>query len=303
MQGLPLPARSLTTFLIESIMARLITTEQVIICNYVWMANHLHMQLYSLDASALNSFHGQLKKRLTDFLKRLLGLSSLRLWDDRTTLGEVLDLEAAIDRIVYTFLNPVRAKLVRSIDDYKGLHTWHEFLSAKACVNACIEKDVPWVLATDIEVLSQRNPSGSEERSVLSELTEKTSLRETHTLRIYPFKWLEAFGITNPKEIEAIRLRIIKRVRQEEAVLAPTKSPPQRVEGFLVTEEYMPPKKSRKVFMYASTLARRLSHLELYRWFVDRCRYCYQLMRQGACDIPWPPGCFVPPGPLLRNAL
>ena len=67
-----------------------------------------------------------------------------------------------MDRIVYTFLNPVRAKLVRSIDEYKVLHTWHEFLSAKACVNACIEKEVPWVLATDIEALSHRNPSGSE---------------------------------------------------------------------------------------------------------------------------------------------
>ena len=170
-QGLPLPARSLATFPIDSIIARLITTEQIIICNYVWMANHLHMQLYSLDASALNSFHEQLKKRLTDFLMRLFGLSSLRLWDDRTTLDEVLAIDAAIDRIVYTFLNPVRAKLVRSIDDYKGLHTWHEFLSAKACVNACVEIEVPWVLATEIEALSNKTPSGSEERIVISELT------------------------------------------------------------------------------------------------------------------------------------
>ena len=130
-----------------------------------------------------------------------------------------------------------------------------------------------------------------------------SSLRETHTLRIYPFKWLEAFGITVPKEIVAILLRIIKGVRQEEAVLAPKKSPSQRVEGFVVTDDYKPPKKSRKVFMYASTLVRRLSHLELYRWFVDRRQYCYQLMRQGACDIPWPPGCFVPPGPLFTHAL
>jgi hypothetical protein len=44
-QGLPLPARSLTNFLIQSIMVRLIFTEQVIVCNYVWMANHVHMQL------------------------------------------------------------------------------------------------------------------------------------------------------------------------------------------------------------------------------------------------------------------
>jgi hypothetical protein len=84
LQGLPLPARSLTTFLIESIMGRLIATEQVILCNYVWMANHLHMQIYSLDSSAL-----------------------------------------------------------------------------KADLNTCVEKEVSWVLATDIETLAHRNPSWS----------------------------------------------------------------------------------------------------------------------------------------------
>jgi len=80
-QGLPLPARRLTILLLQSIMARLLRTEQVIVCAFVWMANHPHMQLYSLDASALRGFHGGLKKRITDFLKRLLGRGTLSLWD------------------------------------------------------------------------------------------------------------------------------------------------------------------------------------------------------------------------------
>jgi hypothetical protein len=303
LQGLPLPARSLTTFLIESILGRLIATEQVILCNYVWMANHLHMQLYSLDCSALNDFHGQLKKRLSDFLKRLLGLTHLRLWDDRTTLGEVLDLDAAIERIVYSFLNPVRAKLVRSIDDYKGLNTWKEFVSAKADLNTCVEKEVPWVLATDIEALTDCNPSRSEEQRVIESLNEKASSRQAHILRIYPFKWLEAFGISDPAEIERIRSRIVARVRQEEAALAPKKEPVQRIEGFIVTEEYKPPRKERKIFMYGSTLTKRLTHLDLYRGFINTCRECYQMMKQGYSSIPWPLGCFVPPAPLLHNAL
>jgi hypothetical protein len=303
LQGLALPARSLTALLIESIMGRLIATEQVILCNYVWMANHLHMQLYSLDSAALTDFHGQLKKRLSDFLKRLLGLTHLTLWDNRTTLGEVLDLDAAIDRVVYSFLNPVRAKLVRSIDDYKGLNTWKEFLSAKADLNTCFEKEVPWVVATDIEALNQRNPSWSEERRVVEDLKGKASSRQTHTLRIYPFKWLEAFGISDPTEIENIRSRIVARVREEEAMLAPKKDPVQRIEGFVVTEEYRPPRKDRKVFMYGSSAERRRAHLDLYRWFIGRCHYCYQLMKQGCHHIPWPPGCFVPPAPLLQNAL
>jgi hypothetical protein len=95
LRGLPLPARALTTLIIESIMGRLLRSEDVIVCGYVWMSNHVHMQVYSLDCTALTHFHERLKKRLTDFLKRLLNISHLSLWDNRTTLGEVLDLEAA----------------------------------------------------------------------------------------------------------------------------------------------------------------------------------------------------------------
>jgi len=303
LQGLPLPARAVTTLFLESILARLVATEQVVVCAYVWMANHQHMQLFSLDTGYLSFFHGQLKKRLSYFIKRLPGLSHLRLWDNRTTLAEVLDLDAAIDRFVYSFLNPVRAGLVRSIDHYQGCNTWKEFLTAPPDLYAVIEKEVPWILATDIEPLSQSNPSYSEERRVVAEIKEKASERQTHTLRIYPFRWLEAFGISDPEEIERVRARIVARVREEEAALASTIDPIQRIEGFVVADEYKPPRKERKVFMYASSLARRLAHLEQYDWFIKRCRECYELMKQGFRDIPWPPGCFIPPAPQLCNAL
>jgi hypothetical protein len=116
-----------------------------------------------------------------------------------------------------------------------------------------VEKEVSWVLATDIETLSHRNPSWSEERRVIEELEQKASSRQTHTLRRYQFKWLEAFGISDPSEIEKIRSRIVARVRQEQAALAPKKDLAQRIEGFVVTEEYKPPRKERKVCMYGST--------------------------------------------------
>jgi hypothetical protein len=303
LQGLPLPARALTMLLIESIIGRLLRSEAVVLCSYVWMSNHLHMQVFSLDGSALTHFHERLKKRLTDFLKRLLNLRRLRLWDNRTTLGEVLDLEAAIERIVYTYLNPVRAGLVRSIDEYRGCNTWREFLSVPADVNATVEKEVPWVLATDIEALSQENPSLSEERKVIESIEERASSRERNILKIMPFKWLEAFRITDPVEIEKIRQRIISQVREEEAKLAPKKTPAIRIEGFIVDDRYVPQKKDRKVFMYSSCKELRLAFLETFSRFINRCRECYHRMKEGHMDVPWPPGCFKPPIPWLCNAL
>ena len=46
LQGLPLPARALTRLLIESILGRLLQTEAVIMCGYVWMSKRPHMQLF-----------------------------------------------------------------------------------------------------------------------------------------------------------------------------------------------------------------------------------------------------------------
>lgn len=303
LQGLPLPARALTALLIESIMGRLLRAEDVIVCSYVWMSNHVHMQLFSLDCEALTHFHERLKKRLTDFLKRLLNLSHLRLWDNRTTLAEVLDLEAAIERIVYTYLNPVRAGLVRSIDDYRGCNTWREFLSAPAYINTIVEKEVPWILATDIRPMSQKNPSLSEERGLIRSLHENASRRKTHKVKIMPFKWLQAFNIVDSVRIEEIRQRIISRVRAEEAKLSLKREPLRKLEGFVVTDTYVPRKKERKVFMYGSTKETRWTFLAMYRSFVSECVKCYELMRLGVTSIPWPPECFRPPGPRLCNAL
>jgi len=303
LQGLPLPARSLTTLLIESIIGRLLRTEDVIVCSYVWMSNHVHMQLFSLDCSVLTSFHGMLKKNLTDFLKRLLSLSRLHLWDGETTLGEVLDLQAGIDRIVYTYLNPVRAGLVRSIDQYSGCNTWREFLRAEPNLDSYIEKDVPWILAPDIEPLSQENPSLSEERRLCSVLRENAAKRRTHTIRIYPFKWLQAFNISSSEDIERVRREIVSRVRAEEQRLSSAKEPIQRIEGYVVTAAYLPPKKSRKVFMYGSTREVRMAHLNLFHSFVACCRQCYEMLKQWVRQIPWPPECFIPPAPRLCNAL
>lgn len=301
-RGLPLPARLLTQLLIQSAMARTLALTSVIICNYVWMPNHPHMQLYSLDMQSFSNFHGQLKKRLTDYLKRLLCLDRLNLWIDRTTAGEILDLDAAIARIVYAFTNPVRALLAKSIDEFKGCSTWKEFLSAEPDVNAFIEKEVPWVLATDIEPLSNRNPSAQEEHHVISDLEEKAELRK-QVLRVYPFKWLEQFGITDPVEIEKIRQQIIMEVRAEEAIYANKKRPPQRLEGYLVTDEYLPPKKERSVFMYGSTPEVRIASLRDHDRFSQKCRECFLLLKKGYNSIPWPPGCFIPPSPRLCSPI
>ncbi len=299
-QGLPLPQRILTCFLIESIMARLMRAQDICVCSYVWMSNHPHIQIFSLDIMSLTHFHEGLKKRLTDFLKRLLGLEHLRLWDQRTMLAEVLDLDSAIECIAYAYLNPVRAKLVKSIDQYTGCNTWKEFLSAPADVNAFIEKEVEWIQATDLSALSTPNPSLAEEQKIIADIKRRAAGRK-HVLRIYPFKWLEAFQIKSAEMIEQVRQRILALVREGERECAANQIHKWKLEGFIVTNAYIPPKPERKIFMYGKTVEIRCRFLRRFNQFIEKCRACYELMKQGVKKIDWPPECFIPPTPKLLN--
>jgi REP element-mobilizing transposase RayT len=282
-------------------MARLICTHAVIVCSYVWMSNHVHMQIISQDIADFTHFHERLKKQLTDLLKRLVSITHLNLWEKRTSVPEVLDLRAAIRRIVYTYLNPVRAGIVSSIDHYQGCNTWSDFLAAPASIDSFVEKEVPWIKATDIPPLSQENPGLPEERRAIREINDKAQGRSTFKLRVYPFRWLKAFGVTRPEQIERIRALIIQMVRDGEKKLAPRKEPNRRLDGFVVTDRYKPKKRERRIFMFASTKARRLKHLLEYRHFCRICDACYELMKQGVKQIPWPRECFIPPAPKLCN--
>ena len=77
--------------------------------------------------------------------------------------AEILDLETAIDRQVYIFLNPAQANLVDSIDDYPGETTWAAFLKTKAQVDAYHEREVPWIRLATVPELSSPCPSKNNE--------------------------------------------------------------------------------------------------------------------------------------------
>ena len=115
-----------------------------------------------------------------------------------------------------------------------------------------MKKEVTWILATDLKPLSRDNPSLSEEKGVIESIRKNAAKRTRNIVRIMPLKWLEAFNVVDPVEIEKIRQRIIAEVRSEEAKLSSNKALARSSQGFIVDDRYIPKKKERKVFMYAS---------------------------------------------------
>jgi hypothetical protein len=191
-------------------------TEKVVVCGFVWMSNHAHMQMVCLDAQSFANFYGRLKKGLTDSLKRLLALMYLELWED-TRCPAVLDVATMIERFVYSYLNPVRAGLCRTIDEYEGCNSWHEFLTAPADVNARIEISLPLIRTRDLCALSDRDPDVEEERGLIDRILSRARRRSSVTLVIEPFRWLKSFGVTSPERVAWVREQIVQGVRKGEA--------------------------------------------------------------------------------------
>ena len=79
------------------------------------------MLLIPQDAELCVYFYQELQKKVTEAMKRLLGVRRLNLWEGDPILAEVLDADKVISRITYFYANPAEADLVDSIDEYPGL--------------------------------------------------------------------------------------------------------------------------------------------------------------------------------------
>jgi len=170
------------------------------------------MLIIPLDAEQCVNFYQDLQKKITDAMKRILGVSRLALWEGDPVLAEILDCEAAIQRIAYYYANPTDADLVNTIEEYPGLSSWDDFNNAALEVHAVQSHEVPWIRLPSIPRLKSLYLSDSQDRALTAALIEKNK-KKTHALSIQPHAWMAAFNITDSEEVGALRERIIYEVR------------------------------------------------------------------------------------------
>jgi hypothetical protein len=120
---LPLPPTEVTNQLLTGILARTQRDEKVTLCNFVEMNNHTHQHCIPDEPEQHAKFYMEYQKKVTDTVRRLTKRSRLQLWEKRPSVMKIAELEDAIQRLVYIFLNPAKAGLENSIDCYPGLTT------------------------------------------------------------------------------------------------------------------------------------------------------------------------------------
>ena len=298
--GLPFACLELVQLLLESAMARTQRDDKVKISKHIWNGNHLHMLLVPYDAEQCVFFYQELQKKITESMKRLLGVARLNLWEGDAILSEVLTLDDAISRIGYFYANPAAANLVDTIDDFPGFSCWKDFLGAStASVDSKVQKVVPWIRLPSIPKLGNLSPSRREDRELCETL--RAANPQVHTLVIYPYVWLGCLGINSPEEIAKVKARIIDAVRCREAEARAKRDregKPLFGAAALLRQPIMaphtPPPRDRRVFVHASDKKLRMAYIEDMKEYDRLCKECYRAEREGRAHPPWPPGAIRP---------
>lgn len=153
-RGLPFPASDYMNLLILSVLARVQRDSKVSICDFITMANHLHFLIVVYDHEQAIRFLQETKKKLTDVIKRVLGIKHLNLWEESSIILYPTE-EDIRHRIAYFYLNPAKAGLESSIESYPGLSSWEAFRRSSSSVSDEVVISCPWISADNIPVIKQ----------------------------------------------------------------------------------------------------------------------------------------------------
>jgi hypothetical protein len=260
------------------------------------------------DASQLKAFYGEVQKRVTDYLKRLLGMDSLMLWEGDPSVLRVLDFDAAKHRIAYFYANPARAHLVDSIDKYPGFSSYHAFINSEPNPDASVSEQVPWIKCPAIPNLHGYDLSERRDQRLALQLKEST--KDMETFEIFPHAWVRCFGVEEKETIIEAKERTLSvlmeyekearedRARKEILPLGAKRLREMRIK----LNSYVPKKSSRKVFVVSTCNKLRKQYISHVHSIVQLCRECYERWKRADFNFTWPPGTFPPCLPLAANA-
>lgn len=306
--SLPFVAYRIIDEIIGASIARTQRDEKVILCHDIWNGSHAHLLVVALDSANLVHFYEEVQKKITDSLKKLLGLDYLNIWEGRPMVALIGDLNKAVVRISYFYANPAKDNLEDSIDRFPGMSSWRDFNYSLKELGAKTSKSYPWIRLPSIPKIPHAVISNSEDDRLVRHIRSRN--KEKCKLIREPNAWMKSFGITNDAEASKHNLRIIERVRrlEQRARLRRMKlNKPlfgsARLRSQPILKPHRPKKRERKIFVMMSDKKKRIRHIRLNNQFCDECKWCYEQTLMGNYSVEWPAGAFRPRIPPNINLL
>ncbi len=299
-EKIPFPCTKTMNLIVKGIISRAQRDDKVILHHYVVEGTHAHIICTAVTADKCSNFHKEIKKEVTESVKKLLGLKYLNLWDGRTAVVEIPTLEDMISRISYVLANPSNDNLVDKIEQYPGLSSYEDLVKSKDEFDYVSITNNKWIRRKSLPKLKNSILKPYEDEA-LSKMLECES-RESHELKIYPNMWINRF-IENPteKEVGKIKNRILNYLRHRENLnRAKREKSKKKVLG--VNKLKMTPllkkhkhkKAKKKLIVLTKNKDLRLRLLKEIKDITYKCRRLYKLYKKDFKRRPWPPGTFPP---------
>lgn len=293
--GLPFIPNLIINTILRGIIARAQHLYGQQLCHFLFMANHLHLILLVTNPETVSDLIGYIKAKSAIAINSLLGRSKQTVWCDGFDSPVMLDAVTVIDKIIYTYRNPTKARLVDSINQYPGISSWSAFSKGEK------PKSVRWVRPSTITKLASTNMTHTEQIQYLSNLhrTNKTHYKLTFT----PDAWIPFFPELREESVETINNKIISRIKAEEEELrkgTPAMGPVM-LQNQPLNKEHTRTKRSRRSFCLGSSKERRLSFISWFKTVSAKAGEIIHNMIYYNIHEPLPPGFFAPGKVLYAN--
>ena len=296
-EGLPLRAVPLMTALLLGILSRAQEKYNVEIAHFVFMENHYHIIIFG-ETKNIDKFFNMLNSLTARLIKFLTGAYPYgKVWSRRYNSMQILTAKDVIDRIIYIYMNPVRAKLVNRIADWKGACSYNWFYSG---TKELLFKFVP------LRVCFKKLTAADFEKSDADQLQQFENLDgEIHRFKLNPFGWKKFFADYADKSDDEIWKEIRSRLdeleaqynKQFEGKFKGMKKVKQRP----LVVDYVPEPHKPAPFLVCSDTLLRIQKILEHKNLCNQCREAYKKLKCGI-NARYPKGMFRPSIPLIGRS-
>lgn len=301
-EGLPFVATILINLFIYGIIARAISLHPLVkVCHFVFMGNHYHLLVVLKgDPDVLKSFMEYFDGETAKLINRFRGRTGHNVWGKPYDAEAILTFEAALNKILYIYLNPVTAGLVSTIKDYPGVSSWRFFIKN-------IYRPYRFLGSAGIKRLPYGVITKQTSCEILREKHANTRFREKHLLIIDPYAWAECYPEGKQKSREEIREMILNGVKDGEKAIKRQRNASPVLGAYNLSRQCFHKRyksstyQKRSICISTCTLLKE-EFLNEYREFVRLCKEAWCLFKKTRGPVLWPPGAFPPARVVFASA-
>jgi REP element-mobilizing transposase RayT/predicted protein tyrosine phosphatase len=294
-KNLPFPAYPLINTALLGIIARAKSLYDISVCHFLFMANHFHMLVVVRKPEDVSNFLRLLKLESAAAINRICGVRQNTIWTDGFDDPIVLTSDKVIDIIKYIYKNPATAHLVNSINQYPGISSWNMFKSkeySKQCV---------WLKRSEFYKIDNLNlMTDRKQQEIINELAGKEP--KFHTFTLEPNAWMQCFPEYQSIDADSINNKIIKEILEEERKIEhPTDIVGvKKLKTQTINKEYKSSKFGKRMFCISSNIELRKAYISYFKTTSQMAALAYKKIKNGICDVLFPPGTFMPGGMFLE---